>query len=217
MRDTPISRGSVGFGKGRERWLDTVIDPVDQVRRRCVMPAGLQEEDTYAKSMLRRLRRPSHGDPPKACTALENVESAVCRHKSAGDVVPIRSPVHARRGIRHLREQRGASVFSSGHRRVHTRPSLTFGARNAGPGHGAGGGEVHRVVFARGAAPVQCVPAAISDGIAFFRQHRSGSLGPPSGVQSAKRARDTTLTFVIGKVRCIDSHVQVQQFGSLRQ
>lgn len=67
MRDTPISRGSVGFGKGRERWLDTVIDPVDQVRRRCVMPAGLQEEDTYAKSMLRRLRRPSQltATPPK--------------------------------------------------------------------------------------------------------------------------------------------------------
>lgn len=63
----------------------------------------------------------------------------------------------------------------------------TFGAMNAGPGQGAGGGDLQRVVLTRGAAPVQCVEAATSAGIAFLRQQRSGSAVPPSGVQSKHR------------------------------
>lgn len=61
---------------------------------------------------------------------------------------------------------------------------MICGARYGGPGYG--GPDWHCCNVARGAAPVQCVTLKLlfcSGGTPFLRQHRSGSLLPPSGVQ----------------------------------
>jgi hypothetical protein len=67
--------------------------------------------------------------------------------------------------------------------RVHAGEFVTRGQAHVGPGYGGGGGFTHDGDDARGGAPVQCVAAATSAGTALFRQQRSGSAAPPSGVQ----------------------------------